>query len=414
MIAEHMDIDILIAGLRRSGTTMLANMLHVPPHQVSLIEPNLARRGRMRRWRSQLAQADRIVVKEIDGTRITRAVEQFDVGRTIVLVRHVGDAALSIMEWYLDQNRRDMRPQRAISLLIDNARFLQEFSLSHPNALIVRYEDLVEAPNRFIEQAKSWGFESTGELHQRLQGREFELARHGRVVSTASVERRHREPNEERVAIAKQVALKCRTFQVYFGYAIGSEHDKHWLARSFARGWRSGGSETSCGIGSTLEATSSFRSGLREIVERFGIRKINDAGCGDLGWQSKLDLGGVEYNAYDVVTWPAWSDACISIRRHIADFCTTTLPLAEMTICRDAMIHLPNWMIVKALNRFRKASHFLLATSFDGASNSERIESPGGFSRLDLTADPFSLGEPLLKICEPFEKKFVGLWKLAN
>lgn len=193
------------------------------------------------------------------------------------------------------------------------------------------------------------------------------------------------------------------------------DEPEHPLETAFARGWHSGGDETMCGEGSTVWATEGLRREWPSIVERFHIRTVNDAGCGDLNWQSLLDLTKTDYQGYDVVRWPTWNRpdrthlAC-----EVADFTNTPLRACDLTLCRDAMIHLPNHMIVDAIANFRASSTYLLATSFDGLTNDDRIEQPGGFSRLDLTAAPFCLGEPLARIDEPFPNKYLGLWRLRS
>ena len=185
------------------------------------------------------------------------------------------------------------------------------------------------------------------------------------------------------------------------------------LNRAFRRGWKSGGGETICGIGSTLAATSRLRRRLPGLLEEFGIASINDAGCGDLNWILTMDWTNFNYFGVDVVERNSWQGARKpSFRICVADICDRQLRACDLTICRDVFIHLPNELIKKALHNFGLSSRYLLATSFDGTSNLNRQIQLGGYGPLDLKREPFNLGEPILKIHEKHRCKYLGMWKI--
>jgi len=183
------------------------------------------------------------------------------------------------------------------------------------------------------------------------------------------------------------------------------------LSQRFRRGWMSGGQETLCGSGSTVASTSRLRRWLPELLNSYPIATINDAGCGDLNWISTLDLSGFDYLGIDVVEHQRWADiASPGIRFQVADICSVLLRPADLTICRDVLIHLPNEMVLQAVNNLSMTSKYLLATSFEGASNLRRKIVPGEFAKLDLEARPFKLGPPILKLREKFRGKYLGFW----
>ena len=184
------------------------------------------------------------------------------------------------------------------------------------------------------------------------------------------------------------------------------------IADSFKRGWKSGGTETRCGRGSTIAATSRLRRWLPEILEEFGIRSINDAGCGDMNWISVMNLAKYDYLGVDVLGHDRWSEFSGNplFQFRTADICSEALRSADLTICRDVLIHLPNSMVQSALDNFRISTKYLLTTSFDQASNSNRDIVPGKYAELDLTSRPFNLGVPLMKLQEKYRGKYLGLW----
>ena len=187
------------------------------------------------------------------------------------------------------------------------------------------------------------------------------------------------------------------------------------LRQSFTGIWKSGGAETPCGEGSTLVATTRLRKMLPIIIECLQIRTVNDAGCGDLNWLQTTELNNVDYLGIDVIEYPSWRAFTERAARfQVADFTRQRFRSCDLTICRDAMIHLPNASVTRAIGLFRRQSRYLLATSFAGADNSNRIIAPGQFAALDLTVAPFSLGPPKIRIEEKIRGKFVGLWQLND
>ncbi|EST21300.1 hypothetical protein N566_27510 [Streptomycetaceae bacterium MP113-05] len=177
-----------------------------------------------------------------------------------------------------------------------------------------------------------------------------------------------------------------------------------------------------CGWGSSEPHTQLVRKELVAILARYGVRTMNDAGCGDLAWMSTVDLDGVDYLGYDAHerdTWPALRER--GYRLQVADIAAADLRPADLLICRDVFIHLPNEMIQRALGQFRKSCRLLLTTSYisdptveRGAfTNHERMNAPSLLhAKLDLTLPPFGLGQPLERISEDSPNKYLGLWEL--
>lgn len=190
----------------------------------------------------------------------------------------------------------------------------------------------------------------------------------------------------------------------------------------FASGWPGQAIDTVCGWGSSEPHTQLVRKGFLNIVATYGLSKVADAGCGDLAWISMVDLTGIDYTGYDVherTTWPELRSH--GYRLEIRDVTTTPLPRCDLVICRDVFIHLPNDMIAAALAGFRKSARYLLTTSYvsdiavEAFHNDERFVTPSlRHAKLDLRLAPFGLGEPLERIPESLQNKYLGLWHLGN
>jgi len=191
----------------------------------------------------------------------------------------------------------------------------------------------------------------------------------------------------------------------------------------FSAGWPDQAPDTVCGWGSSEPHTQLVRKGLNTIIGNYGITTISDAGCGDLAWMSTMDLSGVEYTGYDVHerdTWPELRERGWELQ--IVDITTDRLRASDLVVCRDVFIHLPNAMIMLALQQFRRTGRYLLSTSYisdptfeRGAfTNETRIDTPSLYhAKLDLSLAPFGLGEPLERIPENAPNKYLGLWDLT-
>lgn len=192
----------------------------------------------------------------------------------------------------------------------------------------------------------------------------------------------------------------------------------------FSRGWPDQAPDTVCGWGSSEPHTQLVRKELAALCSRQDVATLNDAGCGDLAWMSTVDLDGVDYLGYDVHerdSWPGLRSR--GFRLEVADITADQLRPADLMICRDVFIHLPNDMIRRALDQFRKKCRLLLTTSYSsdptvagGAfANHDRLEAPSlRHAKLDLTLPPFELGPPLERIPEDSPNKYLGLWDLSG
>ncbi|KAJ5786046.1 uncharacterized protein N7503_011258 [Penicillium pulvis] len=190
----------------------------------------------------------------------------------------------------------------------------------------------------------------------------------------------------------------------------------------FSRGWPDQAPDTVCGWGSSEKHTRLVRKEFVELLNTYHVKVLNDAGCGDLSWMSMVDLDGVDYIGYDLYERANWAD----LRQRgyhldVLDITANELRPADLLICRDVFIHLPNDMILATLERFRRSASLLLTTGYTSDpslsegefSNFKRMDEPNLHHRkLDLTLPPFNLGQPLVRIPEDSPNKYLGLWDL--
>lgn len=167
-------------------------------------------------------------------------------------------------------------------------------------------------------------------------------------------------------------------------------------------GWRAGLSDgTVCGNGSTRANTKNIRAWLPQLVKRYGIKTVCDAGAGDLHWMHGMHWD-VEYLPFDLIPR---RDSIQKI-----DITTQHLPECDMILCRMVLNHLDEMRIQMALHLFRQSGTYLCATQFDGDKLPKR--SPQ-FTRLDLRNPPYGLGEPLARVQDGAEDICsLAFWKL--
>jgi hypothetical protein len=106
-----------------------------------------------------------------------------------------------------------------------------------------------------------------------------------------------------------------------------------------------GNFESVSGNGSTLEGTKNLRSKLPELFEKFSIKIIFDAPCGDFNWMRHfLEKSKVNYIGGDIVR-PLIDEHNTNFQNastnflHV-DITKDTLPEADLMICRDCLFHL--------------------------------------------------------------------------
>jgi SAM-dependent methyltransferase len=199
-------------------------------------------------------------------------------------------------------------------------------------------------------------------------------------------------------------APKLRKDRVQRQERVVSSSGEQSLERIFTWRFRTnywGSEETRSGRGSELRQTNEVRNAVLKILDHYKIQSVIDAGCGDLNWQKRVSglLNSTNYIGIDVV------EELISLNRNSyghmgarfvhADITSDKIPTADLVICRDCLVHLPNRQIINALRQISASnSKYLLTTTYP----SERVNddsSDGRWRPLNLSAHPFGLPDPI-------------------
>lgn len=187
-----------------------------------------------------------------------------------------------------------------------------------------------------------------------------------------------------------------------------------------------GDAESLSGPGSSQARGADFLHELIALFDRWAVRSIVDAPCGDFNWmRNVLALRPLAYAGVDIV------DELIAANRRsyasrnrrflCGDMTRADLPEADLVLCRDGLVHLSFVDAQAAVRNFqRSGSRYLLATTF--VARSKNMDVPtGGWRVLNMEAAPFCFPPPLAVIDERcphsegiYRDKRLGLWELAS
>ena len=166
--------------------------------------------------------------------------------------------------------------------------------------------------------------------------------------------------------------------------------------------WGSG--ESRSGRGSELSATERLRQFLPYIWNKYQIKSLFDAPCGDYNWMRMVEKNGIIYIGGDIVpdcienNNKQYKEENVSFK--VMDITKDDLPKVDMIFCKDCLQHLSNEDIWKALKNFRKSgSTWLLTTSYPLTQKNWDIQN-GGYRPLNLLAEPFNFNNFYEKIHE--------------
>jgi hypothetical protein len=163
--------------------------------------------------------------------------------------------------------------------------------------------------------------------------------------------------------------------------------------------------ESVSGAGSTLKYTENLRKELPTLVEKFGIKSIIDAPCGDFNWMKEILPGlNVNYIGGDIVE-PLINNlnslyANKTTNFSVLDITQDTLPSADLMICRDCLFHLHPDSVKQFFTNFLSSDiKYLLTTTHINQNNEFQNVTKlryGDFKRIDLFSHPYSLPKNVL------------------
>ena len=182
---------------------------------------------------------------------------------------------------------------------------------------------------------------------------------------------------------------------------------------------RWGNTESASGNGSSLEQTKILRKELQKIFVQYNIKSIIDAPCGDFNWMSTMPLNGILYTGVDIVEPLIKKNALLHGKPGIqfikANVITEVVPQADLIICRDLFIHLPNKDIIQTLRMFKKSkAKYLLASHYTRPKGMTPDIEMGQVRFVNLLMHPFNLPKPLELIDEKSTESYPQLGITLN
>ncbi len=159
-----------------------------------------------------------------------------------------------------------------------------------------------------------------------------------------------------------------------------------------------GSTESVSGNGSTLKYTKNIRIELPKLYNKFNVKSVFDAPCGDFNWmQHVVSDFPVKYIGGDIVgdlVKKCNSDYKNENVKFIEfDLTKDKFPDSDLMICRDCLFHLSYKDINKFFNNFLNSNiKFLLTTTFvnnNDFKNNDIIT--GDFRKIDLYSKPFNI-----------------------
>jgi hypothetical protein len=176
--------------------------------------------------------------------------------------------------------------------------------------------------------------------------------------------------------------------------------------------------ETGSGVGSTLDHTKNIREQIPVVLKSVNAQWLLDAPCGDFNWMNHVALENIRYTGADIIGRMIEENKKKYPGKEflVADITKDMLPPADVVLCRDCFIHLPNELIILAINNFKRSGiKYMLTNTYQFIQSNTDIK-PGEFRMINLQLPPFSLPSPEIVIEEGFTDGFpdkkLALWKL--
>lgn len=186
-----------------------------------------------------------------------------------------------------------------------------------------------------------------------------------------------------------------------------------------------GGAQSASGPGASLDQTAVIRAALPNLCRRLGVRTLLDLPCGDFSWMSLVDLGDISYVGGDLLPELIAANS----RRYagparqfrVLDLLESSLPRADLVLCRDCLVHLSFADIARAIGNLHASGiPWLLTTTFPGQEVNEDIHT-GDWRPINLQLPPFHWPAPVELLNEQctegdgqFADKSLGLWPIGE
>lgn len=166
------------------------------------------------------------------------------------------------------------------------------------------------------------------------------------------------------------------------------------------------------GGGSLSKNCAPYMDLLTSILNKYQIKSVVDAGCGDWEFSKYIDWKGIQYIGYDIVYSVIKNNKNRYSKQNIqfshANFLHEDLPSADLFLCKEVLQHLPNEDILAFLPKLKKFKYCLITNEVNPKTLSSdntniqigmthQIDLTKMTHQIDLTKPPFNMtGEKIL------------------
>lgn len=181
-----------------------------------------------------------------------------------------------------------------------------------------------------------------------------------------------------------------------------------------------GSQESKSGQGSTLIYTENLRKILPILFNKYQVKKIFDAPCGDFNWMKKVLSGtDLKYIGADIVEILIKDNninySSDNIRFLRLDLTKSNFPNADLMLCRDCLFHLSFSDAKLLLENYVDSNipYLLTSTHTQVGIKNYDIET-GDFRLIDLYSAPYNFPSDPIEIIEdwvePYPQRNLCLW----
>ena len=184
-----------------------------------------------------------------------------------------------------------------------------------------------------------------------------------------------------------------------------------------------GNEESVSGAGSTIKAAENLINQLPNLIDKYKIKTLLDAACGDYKWMSTANLNLTKYIGVDIVSEiieinkQNYGSRSLNKEFYELNIISDKIPQVDLILCRECFVHLNNLDILKALNNIKNSkSKYLLTTTYTNIVRNIDILA-GLYRPINLQKPPFILPEPLMFIDDNnfnTNHKFMALWQIED
>ena len=185
------------------------------------------------------------------------------------------------------------------------------------------------------------------------------------------------------------------------------------------------GKESRSGEGSDMIQTTIIKREIPLLIKELKIKSLIDAPCGDFFWMREVELPVERYIGIEIVKQLVENNQNkFGNKQRIfteLNIIKDVMPMADMILCRDCLVHLSFKQGIQAIKNFKKSgSKYLLITTFVNRLSNNDLDK-GFWRTINIERPPFNFHNPIKIIDEKctelngeYSDKSLGLFLLKD